>query len=172
MTVSAVGQQDNSKLNTIIKSTAAGMAGGYALKYLYPVQKQEDFINRRWMINYCRKVTNKAKVQEFKNNGVKSKAQDVFVKMIESKDKDAFTSKNIAARVKALGGEESFAGKEFRGIIRNVNELSKELTRNFAKGYHVMLKLKRPAVPFLVAGSGVGFLAGFAHNVFKMDFDA
>jgi len=35
MTVSAVGQNENSKLFTVVKSTAVGMAGGYALKYLY-----------------------------------------------------------------------------------------------------------------------------------------
>ena len=165
MTVSAVGSHDNSKLNTIVKSTAVGMAGGYALKYLYPVQKQEDNISRRSMLNYCRKVTNRAKADDFRGNGVKSKAQDVFIKMIDSNDKDAFTSKS-------LGGEESLAGKEFRGIIRTVNETSKNLTRRFMTAYHVMLKIKRPAIPFLVAGAGVGFLTGFAHNVMKTDFDA
>lgn len=172
MTVSAVGSHDNSKLNTIVKSTAVGMAGGYALKYLYPIQKQEDNISRRSMLNYCRKVTNRAKADDFRGNGVKSKAQDLFIKMIDSNDKDAFTSKSIVKRVKALGGEESLAGKEFRGIIRTVNETSKNLTRRFMTAYHVMLKIKRPAIPFLVAGAGVGFLTGFAHNVMKTDFDA
>ena len=109
---------------------------------------------------------------EARGNGVKSKAQDVFIKMIDSNDKDAFTSKSISAKVKALGGENSVAGKEFRGIIRNVDEMSKSLTRRFTTAYHVMLKIKRPAVPFLVAGAGVGFLTGFAHNVMKTDFDA
>lgn len=172
MTVSAVGQNENSKLYTVVKSTAVGMAGGYALKYLYPVQKQEDNISRRSMLNYCRKVTNRAKADDFRGNGVKSKAQDVFIKMIDSNDKDAFTSKSISAKVKALGGENSVAGKEFRGIIRNVDEMSKSLTRRFTTAYHVMLKIKRPAVPFLVAGAGVGFLTGFAHSVMKTDFDA
>lgn len=172
MTVSAVGQHDNSKLNTIVKSTAVGMAGGYALKYLYPIQKQENNISRRALINYCRKITNKAKVDEFIKSGVKTKAQDLFVKMIESKDKDIFTHKNITKKVGILGGENSAAGKEFRGIIRNVDEVSKNLSRRFATAYHVMLKIKRPAVPFLVAGAGIGFLTGFAHNVMKTDFDA
>ena len=35
-----------------------------------------------------------------------------------------------------------------------------------------MLKFKRPAVPFLVAGAGVGFLTGFARNVLKDDLSA
>ena len=172
MTVSAVGSHDNSKLNTIVKSTALGMAGGYALKYVYPIQKQENSINSRALINYCRKITNKAKVKEFLKEGVNSKAKDVFVKMIESNDKTAFNPSSLMKKVKSLGGEESLAGKEFRSIIRNVNEVSSDLSRIFAKGYDFALKYKRPAIPFLVVGAGLGFLAGFAHNVMKTDFDA
>ncbi len=172
MTVSAVGQNENTKLYTVVKTTAVGAALGYASKYMLPVTKQEDTISKRTMINYCRKVTNKAKVAEIKAEGVKSRAQDVFVKMIESKDKDAFAPKYIAAKVKALGGENSAYGKEFRAIIRDVNDLSKNLTRRFAKSYHHMLKDIRPSAPFIVAGAGVGFFAGFAHNVMKTDFYA
>jgi NAD-dependent DNA ligase len=96
MTVSAVGQNDgSSRLNTIIKSTAAGTAAGYAMKYLWPVTEQENDISSRTMINYCRKLTNKAKVQAINSIGVKSKAQDYFVKMIESGDKEAFKEKTF-----------------------------------------------------------------------------
>lgn len=172
MTVSAVGQNDNSRLYTVVKSTAIGAAAGYAAKYILPVTKQEDTVSRRTMINYCRKITNKARVAEINSARTKTKAQDVFVKMIESKDKDAFAPKSILAKVKALGGEDSAAGKEFRGIIRDVNDLSKNLTRRFAKSYHHMLKDIRPSAPFIVAGAGIGFFAGFAHNVMKTDFDA
>lgn len=55
------------------------------------------------MLNYCRKVTNRAKADDFRGNGVKSKAQDVFIKMIDANDKDAFSSKSIAKKIKALG---------------------------------------------------------------------
>ena len=139
MTVSAVGQNENSKLYTVVKTTAVGAALGYASKYMLPVTKQEDTVSRRTMINYCRKITNKARVAEINSSGTKTKAQDVFVKMIESKDKDAFSLTSIKKKVKALGGEDSAAGKEFRGIIRDVNDLSKNLTKRFAKSYHFML---------------------------------
>ncbi|WP_303964433.1 hypothetical protein [Succinatimonas hippei] len=171
MTVNAV-QNDNSRLYTIVKATAAGAAGGYALKYLYPIQDQENSFNKKSMINYCRKLTNKAKVAEFKENGVKSKAQDVFVKIIESNDKDAFSHSGKQKKIKALGGENSLAGKEFIQIIRNVDETASTLMRRFARAYHIMLKDIRPTTPFIVAGAGIGFLAGFAHNVMKTDFNA
>lgn len=173
MTVNAIGQNDgNSRLGVIVKSTAAGTVAGYAMKWLWPVQKQEDSINRRTMVNYCRKVTNKAKVQEYKNLGVKTKAQDVFIKMIESGDKDAFTKTSLDKKVASLGGETSVDAKEFRGIIRNVNDQSKQMLKRFAVSYNIMLKKIRPTVPFLVAGAGIGFFTGFTHNVMKCDYDA
>lgn len=174
MTVRAVGQNDNnnSRLGVVVKSTAVGTAAGYAMKWLWPIQKQEDTINRRAIINYCRKITNKAKVQEFNNMGIKTKAQDVFVKMIESGDKDAFTNESLAKKVAILGGEASIDGKEFRGIIRNVNESSREMMKRFAVSYHIMLKKIRQPIPFLVAGAGIGFFTGFTHNVMKCDYNA
>jgi hypothetical protein len=167
--ISAVGQEQNSQLSTIIKSTAVGAGTGYALKYIWPVTKQEDDFNRRVMINYCRKVTNKAKAEDLRANGIKSPAQDAFVRMINAKSKDAFSAENLTKQVKTLGGEESLAGKEFRAIVRNVNEASSHMFKRWGTAYHIMLKVKRPAVPFLVAGAGVGFLTGFTRNVLKMD---
>lgn len=169
MTVSAVGQNQNSHLSTVVTSTAVGTLSGYAMKYAWPIQKQESDFNPRVMVNYCRKVTNKAKVAAFEAMGVKSQAQDCFVKMIKHGDKDAFKSSKLAEKVAALGGEGSASGKEFRGIIRNVNETSSQMIKRWAVAYNLMLKKIRPTVPFLVAGAGVGFLTGFTHNVLKTD---
>lgn len=167
MAVRAVGHENNIGLYSITTSTVAGAALGYVAKEVAPVTSQETIVDKRAMINYCRKITNKAKVAEFKNVGIKTTAQDMFVKMIESKDKDAFTPKSLVTKVAALGGESSPAGKEFRGIIRDVNAVSSQLTKKFGKAYYRMLKDIRPTAPFIVAGAGIGFFAGFAHNVFK-----
>ena len=172
MAISAIRQDTDSHLSTVVNSTALGAAGGYTFKYLWPVTRQEDTFNRKVMINYCRKVTNKAKVQEFKEMPEMTKAQDAFVKMIESKDKNAFTENYINNRVSKLGGEKSSAAKEFRAIIRDVNNSSKEMFKRWGIGYHMMIKYIRPVVPFLVAGAGIGFFVGFAHNVFKTDYMA
>ena len=154
MTVSAVGQNDgSSRLNTIIKSTAVGTATGYAMKYLWPVTKQENDITAKTMINYCRKLTNKAKVKEINSVGVKTKAQDYFVKMIESGDKEAFKEEKIKERIAKMGGEDSAAGKEFRSIIRNVNETASQMTKRWAVAYKFMLKKIRPTVPVQVSVS-------------------
>lgn len=173
MTVSAVGQNDgNSRLSTIVKSTAAGTAAGYAMKYLWPVTKQENDVTPRTMIKYCRKLTNKSKVREINSIGVKTTAQDYFVKMIESGDKEAFKEEKIKERIAKMGGEDSAAGKEFRLIIRNVNDTASQMTKRWAVAYKFMLKKIRPTVPFLVAGAGIGFFTGFSHNVMKCDYNA
>ncbi len=169
MTVTAVGQNEHSYIGTVVTSTAVGAGVGYTAKYIYPITKQEDTFNRRVMINYCRKVTNKAKVQEFKEMPSRTPAQDTFVNMIEAKDENAFSKKYINDKVKTLGGEESAAAKEFRTIIKDVNNSSKEMIKRWAIGYHIMLKKIRPTVPFLVAGAGVGFLTGFMRNVLRTD---
>lgn len=169
MTVRAVGQNENSHIGTVVASTVVGTSTGYALKYLYPVTKQEDDFNSKVMTNYCHKLTNRAKVREFNEAGVRTKAQDCFVKMIESGDKEAFQFDKLAKKVEILGGESSAAGKEFRGIIRTVNESSAQMFKRWNTAYHMMLKIKRPVIPFLVAGAGVGFLAGFTHNVLRTD---
>ena len=162
----------NSRLSTVVKSTAVGAATGYALKWLWPIQNQEDVVNRRAIVNYCRKITNKAKVQEFETLGVPTKAQDVFIKMIKSGVKEAFHQKSISAKIASLGGEGSVDGKEFRNIIRCVNEQSTQLIKRFGLVHKIALKYIRPSVPFLVAGAGVGFFTGFAHNVMHCDYDA
>ena len=184
MTIRAVGQDNDTRLSTIVKSTAAGTVGGYAVKYLWPVTKQEDDINRRAMINYCRKITNKAKVDEFNTLGkAKSKAQDAFIKMIDDEKQglvknekgekvSPFTNDYYKKVVKELGGDDSFAGKEFMNIIGNVNETSRRMAKRFMISHKITLKRIRPVVPFLVAGAGVGFFTGFAHNVMKTDYYA
>lgn len=169
MTVRAVGRDDYSHIGTIVASTAVGAGTGYALKYLWPVTKQEDDFNSKVMTNYCHKITNRAKMKEFNEMPQRTKAQDCFVKMIESGDKEAFQFDKLAKKVEGLGGESSSAGKEFRGIIRTVNEASAQMLKRWNTAYRMMLKIKRPVVPFIVAGAGVGFLTGFTHNVLRSD---
>lgn len=189
MVVTRVGQQDNTstRLNTIVKSTAAGTVAGYATKWIWPIMRQEDNMDRRAMFNYCRKVTNKAKAKEFKLLADRTPAQDSFIEMsdkgyqnvtLQYGDKprnvkqSLFTADEIAKRVDALGGENSVSGKELRSIIRGVNEQSKQMMRRFSTSYGIMLKKIRQPIPFLVAGAGVGFFTGFTHNVMKTDYYA
>ena len=186
MTIRAIGQNDgNTQLNTIVKSTAAGTAAGYAAKWIWPVMKQEDKLDKRALVNYCHKVTNKAKSYEFEKLAHKTKAQKEFMDMVKTGYENTtmrkgeipirltvFSKEGIAKRVAKLGGENSASGKELRSIIRNVNESSKQMLNRFATSYGIMLKKIRQPIPFLVAGAGVGFFTGFTHNVMKTDYYA
>ena len=170
MTVRAVGQNENSSLFTVIKSTAVGTGVGYALKYLWPVVGSErNLVHDRYYLNMHHKAANNLKVNEFMAQPERTPAQDTFIKMAKSKDKRTFAFSNIAEEVKALGGEESVNGKELRAIVKKVNNIATKLCKIDRIGYKLALKYKRPAVPFLVAGGGVGFISGFMNNVVKND---
>lgn len=175
MTVSAVGKNDNSCLNTVAKTTALGAGAGYSMKYLWKVNDQEFGISLRRFINMGRKVANDSKLDSLPVKAERTPAQDCFVKLIESDkaaksgEKKAFTYENITKKVKELGGEDSAAGKELRGIIRDVNSSARQVSRRLCGAYKMMLKNKRPAIPFLVAGAGAGFMTGIIRNVMKND---
>ena len=115
MTVGAVGQNENSHLSTIVKSTALGTAAGYSLKYFWPVTKQENDFNPRTVINYCRKVTNKNCVAEFKLKPQLSPAQDMFIKMIENEDKIKRSTSTVWVRPEGIEHEAFISDSLFAG---------------------------------------------------------
>lgn len=167
MTVNAVGKNDS--LSTVVKSTAVGAAAGYSLKYVWRINKQESDISPRRFINLGRKIANEAQIDKIAALKETSPAQDCFVKMAQSKDKRTFAFDNISKKVKALGGEDSGAGKELRSLVRDANNSANQISRRLYSAYRIMLKNKRPAVPFLVAGAGAGFIAGIMRNVMRND---
>lgn len=175
MTVSAVGKNDNSCLNTVAKSTVLGAGAGYSMKYLWHVNKQETGISLRRFINMGRKIANDNALASFPPVGERTPAQDCFVKLIETDKtakgtpKKAFSFVNISKEVQKLGGEDAANGKELRSIIRDVNSSARQVSRRLCGAYKMMLKNKRPAIPFLVAGAGAGFMAGIIRNVIKND---
>lgn len=168
MTVKAVGTND-SNLNTVVKSTATGAAIGYSLKYLWPINSQEADVSPRRFINLGRKISNSAKLDKLKTMSERTPAQDVFMKMAKSKDKKVFSFSNIAKEVERLGGKDSAAGKELRSIIKDVNSSANQMYKRLHSAYCMMIKNKRPAVPFLVAGAGAGFITGIIKNVMRND---
>lgn len=168
MTVKAVGKND-SNLSTVVKSTATGAAVGYSLKYLWPINKQEADVSVKRFINMGRKIANTTKLDKLESFAERTPAQDVFVKMAKSKDKKTFSFSSISKKVAELGGEDSAAGKELRSIIRDVNTSADQMYRRLHAAYHMMIKNKRPAVPFLVAGAGAGFITGIIKNVMRND---
>lgn len=174
MTIRAVGQQnENRSLSTVVKSTAIGALAGYSAKYVWPVDRRECDIYPRKFVNLGRKVANENKIEEFDKFTKKSPAQEAFINMVNedkgSKIKKSFSMENVSKKVAELGGEESAAGKELRGIIRDTTTFASKISRRVASAYNFILKFKRPAIPFIVTGAGVGFLAGFIHNVVKTD---
>lgn len=173
MRVDTVGQKQSSCVNTVVKSTAVGAASGYALKYLWPLVKQENTIGARWWLKNAMKFSNNEKVEKFMLYDKRTPAQDAFIKLVEqdkgSKTKVAFSFSNIKKVINELGGQNSAAAKELKSIITSANDAAHSMAKTFMAGSCYGLKRKRPTVPFLVAGAGIGFITGFIHNVAKTD---
>ena len=79
----------------------------------------------------------------------------------------SLASEYIAKEIEKLGGKNSASGKELKTIIKDTNKSAKQMARRLMSAYGIALRMKRPAVPFLVTGAGVGFLAGFMRNFIK-----
>ena len=171
MTVNAVGKNDNNScLGTVIRSTAIGTAVGYSMKYLWPINKEENStINKGRILNMHRKNLNEKKVTEFKLLPERTPAKDCFIAMVEQKSNSAFSYDNIKNQVNKLGGPDSINGKELKTIIRDINSNVSKMSKLVVGACKMMLKFKRPAIPFLVAGAGIGFLTGFTQNILKTD---
>ncbi len=89
-----------------------------------------------------------------------------------SKLQNAFARENLNMIVRKLGGEESVAGKEFRTIIKEVDQNAATASRECIKGCHNTLKSKRYAAPLVITGAVAGFAAAFLHNVFTHKTEA
>lgn len=169
MTVSAVGKNDNNCISTVINTTALGAASGYSLKYLWHVNEQEVDISPQRFLNLGRKIANEAQIEKINALPERTPAQDCFVKMAKSRDKGIFSPKSLAAKVAKLGGEDSANGKELRSIIRDADSVAEKMFKRLNSAYRIIVKNKRPAIPFLVAGAGAGFIAGIMRNVMRND---
>lgn len=89
-----------------------------------------------------------------------------------SKLTNVFATENIASIVKNLGGEDSVAGKEFRRIIKEVDQDASKVSRKILKACHNTLKENRYTAPLVIAGAAAGFGAAFIHNVLSTKTEA
>ncbi|MBR5555087.1 hypothetical protein IKU74_03635 [bacterium] len=101
----------------------------------------------------------------------KDTAEAKEVKRI-SKLTNVFASENIAHVVKSLGGEESNAGKEFRRIIKEVDQDASKVSRKLLQACHKVMKEKRYTAPLIIAGAAAGFATAFVHNVLSTKTEA
>lgn len=156
---------------TILKTTAAGCAVGYAAKYLLPLTEEEMDSEYRETIKIIRTHTNKTKgryLDEIRNIPNKTLAQDTFVKMMDaadSKDLNIFqkgVKMNKVLRGASLG-ESDLAQLKF--MMKNINHKAKALTHKYISAYEGVIKKSRPLAWLLVPGAIVGFTTGLAKNI-------
>ncbi len=169
MTVKAV-QNDGQRsgvFSSVLKATVTGGVTGYIAKQVIPLTTEElKDIPYRAIINAARKDTNKNMVAKLKGMEDRTPAHDTFIKMIDEKN---FKNAGRIAEGLEKAGEENSAkiAKEFRAIIKTVDEQSKAMAKNITGSFHKMIKCKRPTAAFVVPGAIVGFVSGAIYNAFK-----
>lgn len=169
MTVKAV-QNDNNRggvFSSVLKATVTGGATGYIAKQVIPLTTEElKDIPYRAIVNAARKDTNKNMVAKLKGLDERNLAHDTFIKMIDEKN---FKNVDKIAESLAQSTEKNAAeiAKEFKGIVKTVNEQSRKVAKNITGSFHQMIKCKRPTAAFVVPGAIVGFVSGAIYNAFK-----
>lgn len=85
---------------------------------------------------------------------------------------NCFADYNITRIINKLGGNESYAGKEFRRIIDEVDQQSSYVARKLLKATHHIVKTKRYTAPLVATGATAGFAAAFIHNILSHKTEA
>ena len=171
MTVTAVQNDGNRRgvFSSVLKATVAGGVTGYIAKQVIPLTTEElKDIPYRAIINSARKDTNKNMVSKLKSLPAEDRtlAHDAFIKMIDEKK---LKKANSIADDLLKSGKENAANlaKEFKVIVKTVDEQSKAMAKNITGSFHKMIKCKRPTAAFVVPGAIIGFVSGAIYHAFK-----
>ena len=125
-----------------------------------------DVLPPKKILGFSRKAANKRAMNKFAKAPSLSPAQDEFVKLATSVDKEAFAKTKVANIIKKLGETD---GAELSKIIKNVNDEAVKGAKIRTVFERFKVKNRREVIPFLLAGAGLGFLFGVTRNVFRTD---
>lgn len=178
MKVEAIESNDRkySCLNAMTKGVILGAAGGYAGKYLIPLQDDEKKTPE------YRKVINKIHTQKneynqetaafvdslkFKEN--KSLAEDKFVKLFDGiKEGDHVKRSSIRNTLNDLRSNPQ-ALSEFRRICKTSSEVAKKAAERCIGAYDLATKHLRPTGFFVAAGAVTGAIIGLIGDIIRTD---
>lgn len=163
MTVSAVQQKDsnnNDAIKNYAKSIAVGSLCGYALKWVFPLTKQEKDDSYKAEIAKIRKEAWQARTDEIelirksKNNIPEA---DEFIKMY---DRNQLIYSNIK-KLKDSSSEKMIL------LLNRINEAALQVKKTGRRKLELGLKDIRPTEAFILMGAFAGFLVKLIYNLFK-----
>lgn len=155
MAVSAI-QKNNQASYT--KAALLGGVGGYALKYVLPVNQVEKDAQFSMFIDGVRKEATQAKIREIdmiRNTAPKTLAQDTFISMF---DKQELTPSKINGLKEPLPGQ-------IRAIITQINDKAREVKAFGQELFSAVAKQVRPASKYIAGGVAIGAATAFVYNV-------
>ncbi|MGN0031300.1 MAG: hypothetical protein ACI37Q_05025 [Candidatus Gastranaerophilaceae bacterium] len=175
MKVEAV--QSNDRRQTCLIPMAKGMlygaAGGFAAKYLLPIQPDEMQTPEYQKVvgaidsqrtEYNAKTKQYLDTLRFKEN--KTLAQDQFVKMFDGlKEGDRVKRSSIRNALKTLEEKAPLQVDEFKRLCKDSSEVARKTAQQTIKAFNFAVKRIRPTGYFMSTGAVVGAIIALIDDV-------
>lgn len=179
MKVEAIQGHDKRRtvLGPLGAGAAIGAAGGYVLKYTYPITQDEKQTDE--YIKVMDKIKKQKTEYNFRTekyvNTIKAKpqksvAEDEFVKMFDGlKDGDHVGSARIRKALKNVQEKKPQEVLEFKRICKDSLEIANKTAKQCMKAYDLATKFIRPTSFFLITGAVVGAVIALINDIMKTD---
>lgn len=173
--------QGHDKRRTVLgplgAGAAIGAAGGYALKYAYPItpdEKQTDeYIKVMDKINKQKTEYNfrtEKYINSIKEKPLRSVAEDEFVKMFDGlKEGDHVGTKRIRTALNNMQKNKPGEIFEFKRLCKASSEIADKTAKQCINAYNLVTKHIRPTSFFLISGAVVGAIIALINDVMKTD---
>ena len=181
MQVNSIDNNVNSNHRTCLipvsQGAVVGAATGMALKYAYPLNKEEKSTKEyRAVMNdiNTKKTTYSAWTSSMldeidKKNG-KSTAEDIFVKTYDGlKYGDKIGAGRIAKAFQAIKEQKPDELLELKGLFLTARQQAEKIAKKHIEIYNLATKHIRPTGFFLTAGAITGAVVAMAHEILRTE---
>ena len=164
-------------LTPLSQGAVIGAATGLALKYAYPLNKEEkstrEYLADMNDIN-TKKTTysawTKSMLDEIGKKSGKSAAEDVFVKTYDGlKYGDKVGYSRIANAFKAIKEQKPDEMLELKGLFYTARQQAEKIAKRHTEIYNLATKHIRPTGFFMTAGAITGAVVAMAREVLRTE---
>ena len=181
MVVSAINSVNSNHSRTclvpVTEGALVGAGVGMALKYGYPLNKEEkstkEYLSVMGDINKKKSAYSawtQSMIEEINNKKVKSPAEDVFVKMYDGMkyDTPVYGEGRVMNAVRSLKDKPD-ALVELKHLFKNARLQADEIAKKHVEIYNLATKHIRPTGFFLIAGAITGAVVAMVHEVLRTE---
>lgn len=181
MTVSAVNSVNSNHRTCLIPVAQGALVGagvGMALKYGYPLNKEEKSTKEYLSVMNdieSKKTTYSAwthsMLDEINNKKEKSLAEDVFVKTYDGLKygDNIYGEGRLIKAFRSLKGEKPEVTVELKRLFQSAKQQADKIAKKHVEIYNLATKHIRPTGFFLTAGAITGAVVAMVHEILKTE---